>query len=407
MKYKKIFAVAGNPISHSRSHALFNSVFNSAGYHYTRIQSDDINDVLEIASAVDIKGLNITHPLKKPAFQAANARDHISNDLQASNTLIFNDNIISAYNTDIYGAQTLLRHVKNTGKTILLGTGSAAETILLSANDTLKIWGRNSINLRKLFENYSAEIVKNPELSHFDTIINCLPHGVIPPFSFAHFKGKILDVNYDNNELKNIAHNINAGYIDGKEWLLRQAIASYKLFTDVDVDYSSLEDAFDNYKSKKTIFLVGFMGSGKTTFAKKLAAEEGYVYVDLDEYIEMNQNLSINEIFSLYGESGFRSIESGCLKALFKIISGQPEKYVVSLGGGIIENEENIELIKKIGEVIWLYLPLHECLKRAEPATRPLLRANPQALEKLYNSRLNKYASSSSLIIYNRLNSGL
>ena len=98
------------------------------------------------------------------------------------------------------------------------------------------------------------------------------------------------------------------------------------------------------------IFLIGFMGSGKSFIGKKLAERMNYNFVDLDAYIVENEQLTISEIFEKQGESVFRSKENTHLKSLFEI-----ENTIVATGGGTPCFFDNMDLMCKNGITIYLY----------------------------------------------------
>ena len=98
------------------------------------------------------------------------------------------------------------------------------------------------------------------------------------------------------------------------------------------------------------IFLVGFMGSGKTTLGKKLAKKLGEPFFDLDQVIESSEKQSINQIFKQYGEASFRELETKVLK---EVISSN-ESFVLSLGGGTPCNQLNMDLVNESGTSIYL-----------------------------------------------------
>jgi len=99
-------------------------------------------------------------------------------------------------------------------------------------------------------------------------------------------------------------------------------------------------------------FLIGAMGSGKSTTAKELASLFGYSSFDTDSIIEKKYNATITEIFIDKGEEEFRKIESETIKDLIE----QPnfENCIVACGGGLVNSNEVLDLIKKKGEVIYL-----------------------------------------------------
>ena len=116
------------------------------------------------------------------------------------------------------------------------------------------------------------------------------------------------------------------------------------------------------------IYLIGMMGSGKSTLGTMLAKELGYKFIDMDSYIENETKMTINDIFKLYGEAWFREYEKKVLKDFFKM-----DNLVIATGGGIIKNKDNKALID--GLCVYLECPLEELEKRlANDNQRPLLK---------------------------------
>ena len=120
----------------------------------------------------------------------------------------------------------------------------------------------------------------------------------------------------------------------------------------------------------KNIILVGFMGSGKTTIGKALEEKTDMVFVDTDELIEAYEGCKISEIFADKGEAYFRRLENETLKELLE----STDNKVISTGGGIITNQDNIPLLKQLGKVYYLKIKPETVVKRLEgDKTRPLL----------------------------------
>ena len=146
-------------------------------------------------------------------------------------------------------------------------------------------------------------------------------------------------------------------------------------------------------KLKRTpgIYLAGFMGSGKSTIAEKLADELGWGFADLDVDIVSVQTRSINDIFDTGGEPAFREVESAALhKRVRTIQSGRP--FVVALGGGVFSQENNVALLQDNGVTIWLDCPLERIRERLKSASdRPLMR-DAARFEALYEKRRADYA---------------
>ena len=124
------------------------------------------------------------------------------------------------------------------------------------------------------------------------------------------------------------------------------------------------------------IFLIGFMGSGKTYWGKQLASQMKIPFFDLDEAIIAKENKSIAEIFAESGEESFRVIEKNMLESLVD----QYESMVLSCGGGTPCFFNNIERMKKHGVVVWLNTHAEVILQRLmkEKMARPLIRDIPE-----------------------------
>jgi shikimate kinase len=146
-------------------------------------------------------------------------------------------------------------------------------------------------------------------------------------------------------------------------------------------------------KLKRTpgIYLVGFMGCGKSTVGRALADELGWSFFDLDDEIESDAGSTISEIFDQQGEPVFRALEASALAKRVKAVqSGRPQ--VIALGGGALMDDKNFELILNHGVVVWLDAPFDLIEKRvAAESHRPLAR-DPQKLRELFEVRSPRYA---------------
>ena len=145
------------------------------------------------------------------------------------------------------------------------------------------------------------------------------------------------------------------------------------------------------------IFIVGPMGSGKSTVGKIISDELFLNFFDTDEEIENRTGASIDWIFDLEGEEGFRKRESVVLEEMV-----QKNSVVLSTGGGIILSENNRELLSSRGTVFYLATPISVQIERtAKDKDRPLLKnGDPgQILQELHEKRKNLYKSVSDHII--------
>ena len=122
-------------------------------------------------------------------------------------------------------------------------------------------------------------------------------------------------------------------------------------------------------KRNGNIYLVGFMGTGKSSVGRALAARKKWQFVDLDELIELREKRPISEIFANLGEPYFRKAE----KAVLKEVATQ-KKFVVACGGGIVIDKENIKIMKETGIMVCLIATPKVIFKRVSGyAHRPLL----------------------------------
>ena len=118
-------------------------------------------------------------------------------------------------------------------------------------------------------------------------------------------------------------------------------------------------------------FLIGYMGSGKTSMGKLLAKKLAYDFVDLDAFIETKYHKTVSQIFAELGESKFREIEHDCLRLV-----GEFEKAIISTGGGSPCYYDNMEYMNSHGLTIYLKLTPEQLAVRLETSRvgkRPLL----------------------------------
>ena len=145
------------------------------------------------------------------------------------------------------------------------------------------------------------------------------------------------------------------------------------------------------------IFLIGFMGAGKSTIARSLVQKLNFPLIEMDERIVKEQGMPISEIFDRYGEEHFRDIESELVKTI-----GTLEPSVVSCGGGTVLRTENVENMKKSGKIVFLTATPQTIYERVKNSSdRPILNGhmNVPYIAELMEKRRPVYEGAAELTI--------
>jgi shikimate kinase len=149
----------------------------------------------------------------------------------------------------------------------------------------------------------------------------------------------------------------------------------------------------------RVVCLTGFMGSGKSTVGRLLAAQLAWHFSDLDSEIEQHTGLAISQIFEQKGEAVFRDIEHECLARVLGSASERDARLVLALGGGTFVQSRNMARIREFGlpprgsaaAIIWLDCPMEDLLQRCVlMGDRPLFR-DEASFRRLYQERLPCY----------------
>ncbi len=145
------------------------------------------------------------------------------------------------------------------------------------------------------------------------------------------------------------------------------------------------------------LYLVGFMGTGKSTVGRQVARQMGFEFLDSDHEIERRQGQPVSQIFATEGEARFRALERDFIE------QGHPEKKcVVSCGGGLVVPPGMLELLRSRGVVICMHAPIETILKRTLHAThRPLLQVDDREarLRELYTQREGLYRRTGTMVL--------
>ncbi len=154
------------------------------------------------------------------------------------------------------------------------------------------------------------------------------------------------------------------------------------------------------------IVLIGMMGSGKTYIGKRLASFIDANFIDIDEYIENNEDMSITQIFNEKGEKKFRELELDYTKKIYnKYIDGseflkEQQNLVIATGGGAVIQSELMNYFLN-ANVVYLFADLETIIKRVQNSkNRPLIDSNKNGiLKQIYTNRLNLYTKYADVVI--------
>ncbi|MBM2814574.1 MAG: shikimate kinase [Ignavibacteria bacterium] len=440
---KKLFAVCGNPILHSKSPQLFSDAYQNAGIDavYTRLAVDSAEQAIELAKEISLNGMNITAPFKSDIINFIDNIDIHSKEIGAVNTVVLDDNQYSGFNTDylaITNSMTLLSPHINGLKCLVIGAGNAAKAAayalkMLHCNVTItnRTNERAEILANKFNVNFVSIEEAQSKINDFDAVISTLPYCIDIDNSFKIKEGKIfieacyvIPTDLLNERTRKFL------YFSGLDWLKEQAIPAFELMTGIKADSSFMKEFVDydsnmsflrmqespkllqkeiptfagmtDFKSttnhsicerNDNIVLIGFMGAGKTWTGRELSSMLDYRFIDTDELIEQSEGCPVLDIFQNKGEAYFRELETNIINSLLCTTGA-----VISCGGGAVLNPKNIINLKKLGIVIWLFANFRECLNRIPPDTRPILNSS-EDISKIFKTRIPIYCSASDLIV--------
>ena len=267
----KTYCIIGDPIDHSLSPAIHNAAFNTLGlncsYIAFRVQEDQLKNSLDSLRAIKIGGFNVTMPHKVRVLDYVDSRDKTVQLVGAANTVNNEDGKFCAYNTDVIGFIKPLRQRKidfNGLEVFVLGAGGAARAVIAALSSekgirNINIFNRNSDRSTKLTNmakklGLEATIITNDDIqiiaSKCNLIINTTPLGMndekslIKPSSIRR-DSIVYDIVYKPivTNLVESAKTAGAEIVYGYEMLLEQAIASFKIWLQIDPPLEPMKKA--------------------------------------------------------------------------------------------------------------------------------------------------------------------
>ena len=393
------YGLIGEKLGHSFSKEIHEQIANYK-YELCEISKENFN---KFFIERDFISINVTIPYKEKVIPYLDYIDEIARSIGAVNTVVNKNGKLFGYNTDYYGLKSLIEkkqiNIKDK-KILILGTGGTSKT----ATVVVKNLGAKEIiyaSINGEIGTYTYDqIIK--EHNDAEVIINTTPCGMYPNNDgllldinlFKNLEG-VVDVIYNPLQTKLLLNSKknNIKYASGLYMLVSQAVYASAIFQDIEVKKDLIDQIFNNiYNQKLNIVLIGMPSCGKSTIGKILSKELNKDFVDTDELIEEEINMSIKDFLNKNNEQEFRDIEEKVIKEISKKTG-----LIISTGGGIIKREINIDRLKNNGLIIFIDRDINLLMPTSD---RPLS-SNIKDLKKLYEERHDMYIKYSDIKIEN------
>lgn len=391
------YGLIGEKLPHSFSKEIHEKI---ADYQYS-LKELKLEEVEEFILLKNFKAINVTIPYKQTVIPFLDEIAPEAQAIGAVNTIVNRDGVLCGYNTDFGGMRALIERTEvdlKYKKALILGTGGTSRTARavcerLGAKEILRVSRSGREGSVTYEEAYACH-------SDADVIINTTPCGMFPNISdcpidldrFPALSG-VIDAVYNPLSttlvLKAQERGLNAS--GGLYMLVAQAVLAAEHFMDKELDAVKLTNQIydEIYFSKRNIILSGMPGSGKSTVGKLVAEQLGREFIDTDALI-VDRAGEITKIFAEHGEHYFRDLETKVIRELAPV-----NGMVISLGGGAILRDENIDALRHNGEIFFIDRSPEYLIPTDD---RPL--ADEKAkIERLYDERIDRYMATADYII--------
>ena len=372
----------GRKLGHSLSPQI-HKFFGDYEYLLYEKEPDEVEAFLRGGFAAgDFDFLNVTIPYKQTVFALCDELSPMAKKLGNVNFVTrTKDGKLRGDNTDAFGVERLIDSVGagvRGQNCAILGAGGAAMTV----KAVLEERGAKRVSFAR-----RGEVPAQDD----QLIVNATPVGMWPNVDETRIDilqyvacETVLDLVYNPSPTRLVREALACGKTaaDGMVMLIAQAYRAFEL--------SGSSSSLIPHPS--SLFLYGPPASGKSTWAKKIAAATGWKLVDLDAEIVKAEERSIPEIFAAGGEKGFRAIEKRELTRVCASETSAPQGQVVALGGGALLDDDCRRMAEAAGRVVVLDCDLETLKSRLTGGDRPLS-ADIAKLEALVVSRAAHYAS--------------
>ena len=393
------YGLIGEKLGHSFSKIIHEKL---ADYIYDLIPLS-LEELDVFMREKEFSAINVTIPYKETVIPYLDEVDPKAAKMGAVNTVVQRNGKLFGYNTDYFGFRYMLEHnhIQIAGKKVLvLGRGGASKAVIAVLEDM------GAAEIHTIYYKIAEDSISYETCYTLHTdaqvIVNTTPVGMYPnsghtPIDLTPFTNleAVADVVYNPLRTRLVldAEEKGCQAIGGLEMLVGQAKYAVEIFLDQSLPEDSIDVVYkDLMAERRNLVLIGMSGCGKSTLGKLAAEKLGKTFVDTDAEIIKRIGMSIADYFAAYGEDSFRKVESEVVQE----ISTQ-NNLVISTGGGVIKNPENIRWLKGNGTVIWIQRD-PELLESGNG--RPLV-PDQEAVRRLYKERLPLYTAAAETIIEN------
>lgn len=393
------YGLIGEKLGHSFSKIIHEKL---ADYTYDLIPLS-LEELDVFMREKEFSAINVTIPYKETVISYLDEVDPKAAKMGAVNTVVQRNGKLFGYNTDYFGFRYMLEHnhIQIAGKKVLvLGRGGASKAVIAVLEDM------GAAEIHTIYYKIAEDSISYETCYTLHTdaqvIVNTTPVGMYPnsghtPIDLTPFTKleAVADVVYNPLRTRLVldAEEKGCQAIGGLEMLVGQAKYAVEIFLDQSLPEDSIDVVYkDLMAERRNLVLIGMSGCGKSTLGKLAAEKLGKTFVDTDAEIIKRIGMSIADYFAAYGEDSFRKVESEVVQE----ISTQ-NNLVISTGGGVIKNPENIRWLKGNGTVIWIQRD-PELLESGNG--RPLV-PDQEAVRRLYKERLPLYTAAAETIIEN------
>lgn len=361
------YALIGEKLGHSFSKIIHNLC--GLEYDLIELNKDQVENFVK-SSTYD--GFNVTIPYKKQVMEYLDEISPLARLVGSVNTVKREGNKLVGYNTDVSGLEYQIECAGASVKdknVLILGSGGASLTAIAlckkNGAKSYKIVSRSGeVNYENCYNYKQTEV-----------IINTTPVGMYPnvdgvPIDIERFSKltAVFDLIYNPIRTKLIlrAEKMGLKCSGGLKMLIMQGVKSQEIWLGEKKDPEIIENLFvELTKTKNNLVLSGMAGSGKTSIGKECAKLLNLPFYDVDKEIELKYGKSPSEIILSQGEEVFRDIETKVVLELSKT-GGK----VISLGGGSILREENVNALKQNGIIVYIERDIEKLVDKDRPLSQ-------------------------------------